>query len=216
MLQGRWPRSTPPVPAYAPIVRLFRGPKLRPQHPITPRSRSRSGRFSWSEVVVRGRIELPTFRFSEGLYSPGHLELSTALTPRCLQKDFDVRITLALVPTCAGNAVYPWVSCGGPHRGAGLVGFLWGRGHAAQRGSPAARSAWATPTARCAGQDLIAVRRLSLARRARHSDERVNPVTALLPRPRIRGGEYSPTAPADTGQHPEHQPPADSGTHNGG
>jgi hypothetical protein len=43
-----------------------------------------------------------------------------------------------------------------------------------------------------------------------------NPVTALLSRPRIQGGQYSPTAPADAGQHPEHQPPAGSGTHNGG
>jgi hypothetical protein len=52
----------------------------------------------------------------------------------------------------------PWGFSGEPRRRPGLVGILWGRGHAAQRGSPAARSAWATPTARCAGQDLIAVR----------------------------------------------------------
>jgi hypothetical protein len=28
-------------------------------------------RLRWSEVVVRGRIELPTFRFSEGFAGPG-------------------------------------------------------------------------------------------------------------------------------------------------
>jgi hypothetical protein len=27
---------------------------------------------------------------------------------------------------CRKVPSYPWVSCGGPHRGAGLVGFLWG------------------------------------------------------------------------------------------
>ena len=32
------------------------------------------------------RIELSTFRFSEGLYSPGPRELSTAPAPRCLHK----------------------------------------------------------------------------------------------------------------------------------
>ncbi|HEX6526043.1 MAG TPA: hypothetical protein VF070_39430 [Streptosporangiaceae bacterium] len=53
--------------------------------------------------------------------------------------------------------------------------------------------------------------RLSVARHAGHPDEQ-HPVTALLSRPRIQGGEYSPAAPADTGQYPEHQPPADSGT----
>ena len=55
-----------PVPAEPPIVRLLLGPKLRPQHEKTPGSRSRSGRFHWSQVVVRDRIELSTFRFSGG------------------------------------------------------------------------------------------------------------------------------------------------------
>jgi hypothetical protein len=53
-----------PVPAEPPIVRLLLGPKLRPQHEKTPGSQSWTGRFPWSEVVVRGRIELPTFRLS--------------------------------------------------------------------------------------------------------------------------------------------------------
>jgi len=38
------------------------------------------------KLVVRDRIELSTFRFSEGLYSPGPRELSTASAPRCLHK----------------------------------------------------------------------------------------------------------------------------------
>lgn len=63
------------------------------------------------------------------------------------------------------------------------------------------------PTARCAGQDLIAVRGSALPGMP-DIQTNGNPVTALLSRPRIQGGEYSPTAPADTGQHPEHQPPA--------
>ena len=48
--------------------------------------------------------------------------------------------------------------CGELRRGPGLAGILRGRGHAAQRGSPAARNARAMPTARCARQDLIAAR----------------------------------------------------------
>jgi acyl-CoA synthetase (AMP-forming)/AMP-acid ligase II len=48
----------------APTVRLCCGPKLRPQHPITPGPRARSGRFTCSEAVVRGGVEPPTFRFS--------------------------------------------------------------------------------------------------------------------------------------------------------
>lgn len=71
------------------------------------------------------------------------------------------------------------------------------------------------PMTRCAGQNLIAVRGSTLPGMP-DIQTNGNPVTALLSRPRIQGGEYSPTAPADTGQHPEHQPPADSGTHNGG
>ena len=58
---------------------------------------------------------------------------------------------------CRGVPFRPWGFCGEPRRGPGLVGILWGGGHAAQRGSPAARSAWAMPTARRAGQELIAV-----------------------------------------------------------
>ena len=48
--------------------------------------------------------------------------------------------------------IRPWGLCGELRRGPGLVG------HAAQRGSPAARNARAMPTARCARQDLIAAR----------------------------------------------------------
>ena len=36
-----------------------------------------------------------SYRFSEGLYSPGHLKLSTALTPRCLRRgDFRCAVSL--------------------------------------------------------------------------------------------------------------------------
>jgi hypothetical protein len=76
-------------------------------------------------------------------------------------------------------------------------------------------SARAMPTARCAGQDLIAVRG-SAQPDMPGIQTNGYPATALLSRPRIQEGEYAPTAPADTGQHPEHQPPADSRTHNGG
>jgi hypothetical protein len=70
------------------------------------------------------------------------------------------------------------------------------------------------PTARCAGQDLIAVRGSALPGMP-DTQTNGNPVTALLSCPRIQRGEYSPTAPADTGQHPEHQPPVGSGTRHG-
>ena len=51
-----------------PVVRLVVGPKLRPQHRKKPGLRSCSGRFPCSGLVVRGRVELPTFRFSGRTY----------------------------------------------------------------------------------------------------------------------------------------------------
>ena len=50
--------------AYRPLASW---PQTETQQEKTPGSRSWTGRFPWSKAVVRGRIELPTFRFSEGL-----------------------------------------------------------------------------------------------------------------------------------------------------
>ncbi len=46
----------------------------------TPRSRSWTGRFPWSDDVVRGGVEPPTFRFSGGLSPPGTLILSLPIS----------------------------------------------------------------------------------------------------------------------------------------
>ena len=66
-----WVRGMFLIPVEAPIVRFLFGPKLRPHDLKTPGLRSSSGRFSWSEVVVRGGVEPPTFRFS-GLRTTVH------------------------------------------------------------------------------------------------------------------------------------------------
>jgi hypothetical protein len=44
------------------------------------------GQTASSHVVVRDRIELSTFRFSEGLYSPRPQEVSRSLASHCLHK----------------------------------------------------------------------------------------------------------------------------------
>jgi hypothetical protein len=80
-------------PAEPPIVRLLLGPKLRPGHEKTPGSRSWTGRFNWSEVVVRGGVEPPTFRFSGGRsYQLSYLTVGadgTAAIPKAVLTGFE-------------------------------------------------------------------------------------------------------------------------------
>ena len=55
-----------PVPEEPLIVRLLAGRKLRRSEAGKPRFRYPSGHLACSEVVVRGGVEPPTFRFSGG------------------------------------------------------------------------------------------------------------------------------------------------------
>ncbi len=125
-----------------------------------------------------------------------------------------------------------------PGNAVSSVGILWGttpqtrtcgdsvgRRHAAQPGSPATRSTRATPTARPAGQDPIAVRASPLPpvpagpimlsrttgacaschrRHARHLDEQQPGHRTAAP---AHPGEALTTDPADASQHPKHPLP---------
>src|SRR5882724_516882 len=77
-------------------------------------------------MVVRGRVELPTFRFSEGLYPTGPQEASLSSALRYLHKGLSglMMAMLAPVPPCTGECRFVRGDSVGSHRrGPDLWGF---------------------------------------------------------------------------------------------
>jgi hypothetical protein len=76
------PHGQDGIPRHTPVLLV----KWGRTYPLNSGNPAQVQGFPCWWVVVRDRIELSTFRFSEGLSLPGPRELSTALAPRCLHK----------------------------------------------------------------------------------------------------------------------------------
>jgi hypothetical protein len=64
---------------------------MRLQLPQVAHERSLNARLRCSEVVVRGRIELPTFRFSGGFARPGESTIDRLNRPNDVSEHQDVQ-----------------------------------------------------------------------------------------------------------------------------